>query len=383
MRNTNNNALMKRILPIIALLIFTSVAHSQNNKRYWNEGKLRWNDFRVISTTEPQKSYLQYTITYYPDSKDSNGIRYKYYKVDAYMLPRGSWVNDLYMNSQNLLYNQVVFDFIEVTRRQMQATLHTSCRTNEFQSLLEQYNLALNDRIQQFRQATSDGEDSAALALYKEQVDRELSALKVSDLPHYELRPLNGELFVGLGTVLNTGSLSDLFPTSGAMLNYGLGLGLNRHSLIVDCAMGRAAAKSDASVGSHNFQSEQRYGTAFATILYAYRIIDGDKLSLRLMAGIGGNEFSSTERKGPNCFSTVCTRPVFGISLMRHIYTQFQAPMCNPFRSWKAESERDKISLYAKILLSHSTFKNIDLKPSGLNIALQIGISFSGQNVHL
>ena len=147
--------------------------------------------------------------------------------------------------------------------------------------------------------------------------------------------------------------------------------------------MGSAAAKSDASVGSHNFQSEQRYGTLFATILYAYRIIDSDKLSLRLMAGIGGNEFSSTERKGPNYFSASCTRPVFGLSLMRHIYTQFQAPMCNPFRSWKAESECDKISLYAKILLSHSTFKNIDLKPSGLNIALQIGISFSGQNVHL
>ena len=68
---------MKKFLPIIALLVFTSVAQSQNNKRYWNEGKLRWNDFRVISTTEPQKSYLQYTIAYYPDSKDSNGIRYK------------------------------------------------------------------------------------------------------------------------------------------------------------------------------------------------------------------------------------------------------------------------------------------------------------------
>ena len=81
---------MKKFLPIIALLVFTSVAQSQNNKRYWNEGKLRWNDFRVISTTEPQKSYLQYTIAYYPDSKDSNGVRYKYYKADAYMLPRSS-----------------------------------------------------------------------------------------------------------------------------------------------------------------------------------------------------------------------------------------------------------------------------------------------------
>lgn len=374
---------MKKFLPIIALLVFTSVAHSQNNKRYWNEGKLRWNDFRVISTTEPQKSHLQYTIAYYPDSKDSNGIRYKYYKVDAYMLPRNSWVNDQYMNSQNLLYNQVIFDFIEVTRRRMQATLHTSCRTDQFQSLLEEHTLALSNRIGQFRKATSDGEDSAALALYKELVDRELSALQVSDLPHYELRPFNGELFVGLGTVLNTGSLSDLFPTSGAMLNYGLGLGLNRHSLIVDCAIGSAAAKSDATVGSHKFQPEQRYRTLFTSILYAYRIIDSDKLSLRLMAGIGGNEFCSTERKGPNYFSAVCTRPIVGISLMRHIYTQFQAPMCNPFRGWDAMSERDRISIYGKILVTHSAFNEISTQPRGLNIALQVGIWFGAQNVNL
>ena len=374
---------MKRILPIIALLVFTSVVHSQNNKRYWNEGKLRWNDFRVISTTEPQKSYLQYTIAYYPDSKDSNGIRYKYYKADAYMLPHSSWVNDQYMNSQNLLYNQVIFDFIEVTRRRMQATLHTSCRSDQFQSLLEEHNLALSNRIGQFRKATSDGEDSAALALYKEQVDRELSALQVSDLPHYELRPFNGEIFVGLGTVLNTGSLNNLFPSSGAMLNFGLGLGLNRHSLIVDCAIGSAAAKSDASVGSHNFQSEQRYRTLFTTILYAYRIIDSDKLSLRLMAGIGGNEFCSTERKGPNHFWVDCTRPVFGISLMRHIYTQFQAPMCNPFRSWETMSERDRISIYGKILVTHSAFNEISTQPRGLNIALQLGVCFGAQSANL
>ena len=374
---------MKKFLPIIALLVFTSVAHSQNNKRYWNEGKLRWNDFRVISTTEPQKSYLQYTIAYHPDSKDSNGIHYKYYKVDAYMLPRNSWVNDQYMNSQNLLYNQVIFDFIEVTRRQMQATLHTSCRTDQFQSLLEEHTLALSNRIEQFRKASSDGEDSAALALYKEQVDRELSALQVSDLPHYELRPFNGELFVGLGTVLNSGSLSDLFPTCGAMLNYGLGLGLNRHSLLVDCAMGRAAARSDAAVGSHNFLSGESYNTLLASILYGYRIIDSDKLSLRLLAGIGGNEFCSTERKGPNYFSAVCTRPVFGISLMRHIYTQFQAPMCTPFRGWDAMSERDRISIYGKILVTHSAFNEISTQPRGLNIALQVGIWFGAQSVNL
>ncbi len=374
---------MKKFLPIIALLLFTSVAHSQNNKRYWNEGKLRWNDFRVISTTEPQKSYLQYTIAYYPDSKDSNGVRYKYYKADAYMLPRSSWVNDQYMNSQNLLYNQVIFDFIEVTRRQMQATLHTSCRSDQFQSLLEEHNLALSNRIEQFRQATGDGEDSAALALYKELVDRELSALQVSDLPHYELRPFNGEIFVGLGTVLNTGSLNNLFPTCGAMLNYGFGLGLNRHSLIVDCAMGRAAARSDAAVGSHNFLSGESYNTLLASILYGYRIIDSDKLTLKLMAGIGGIDFSYKDRKEPNHFWVDCTRPVFGISLMRHIYTQFQAPMCNPFRSWETMSERDRISIYGKILVTHSAFNEISTQPRGLNIALQLGIWFGAQSADI
>ena len=368
---------MKRNIALFAVALLVSITlNAQPAKRFWSEGPLRWNDFRSVTTAEQEKSHLEYVFGFYPENKTIDGIRYKYYKVDAYMVPRLSWAIEFFMDSKTLRYNQIVFDIIEISRRRLQQQFHQSCVSNNYSRMFDDECAHLSEYLKEFRKATNDGEDSAAMAYYETQVQQLLSVLPANEIPNYSLLPINLGTHIGLGTAINTGGLSSIFPTDGVMFNWGLTIGWNQHAVIIDASFGKSATHKNITINHQPFSDSDKLRNYHCCILYGYKVLENNKYSIRPLIGIGGNGYEYRDIVNKVQVGAECASPYAGIFIERHFFKEYEVlPCIFLFDQSRMRSEFDCFSIYGKLLFSYSSFSDIQPRSRGLNISLQIGLS--------
>ena len=373
---------MKRFFSILVLSVLALSASAQSDRRFWSQGPLTWNDFTVMPSAQGDRSYFQYNLGYNPVHDTLDGIRCQYYRAESWMLPGSSWVVAVARDNSTLRYNQVLFDMLEVECRHLQQAINANPDAFAYGNLLTNASTRLNSRIAHFRQLSHDGTDTAALSAFERQVAAELAHLPADYRPRYTARPFGYGMYVGLGVTGSTGSLGKVF-SPGVGLNLGFDFSCNRHLFIFDgilgyCRVRRSTLLTDNN-GEHLFAEGSLCGIATINFGYGYRVVDKLNCQLAPFVALGIREFTYNPQNEEKGFAEARPEPVVGIQFRRHLWQQRSFPQYSGLFRGDRISELSRISLHGCLMLSYSSFPDLEGRPTGLSLQAQVSASFSGR----
>jgi len=161
--------------------------------------------------------------------------------LDAFclMFRNLSWVSETARNERTLVYNQVLFDLVEIHTRQMKAKLITLVNKKNFKQQAKQIeyltNAELGAEVNRFRAETGGGDDRAALEAWQQQVVQRLFA--TPDLvTTYRASTFGFGFFVAAGGVVSTGLVAEtLNPLAG--ISGGIDLAFGRTTVFLHPAL--------------------------------------------------------------------------------------------------------------------------------------------------
>lgn len=377
---------MKRyILILLPLLALCFTVSAQDIQRTWNQGPLTWDDFTLLSTGGAEHSLLQYELGFAPVHDTIDGIQSHYYLATACMIPGSSWVSADHRTPELLRYHQVVFDMLEVERRTLQRALNTADDPKAFNNMLRAADDRLNTRIAGFRSRTQDGSDTTDLAAFEQQVRHQLSLLPATYQPLYNPHPFGFCAYFSLGASCPFGTMGQDF-TPGFTIGYGFDFTWNRHLFNIEVSMGDLDARKQLDLLNpdpslqplNNFVKGQAYSFANYNIGYGFLLLDNLYMQLAPVAVLSIRELR-TLRIQTDRFSYTRLEPAVGLTFRYHFWQQNSFPHYSALFGNKRISERDRISLHSKVMLSYSSFPRIEGSPAGLYLTAQVGIAFGGR----
>lgn len=146
-----------------------------------------------------------------------------------------SWVSKTAQNERTLVYNQVLFDLVEVHTRQMKAKLLALGLDRRFKQQARQIeyltNSELGDEVNRFRAETGGGDDVLALERWEKQIVQRLQDIPAL-VTTYNSSKVGFGLFVGGGGILATGPLAQTFSPAGGIA-FGVDIAFRRTMLMV------------------------------------------------------------------------------------------------------------------------------------------------------
>lgn len=356
---------------------------AQTDRRLWSQGPLTWNDFTIMPASSGQRSYLQYGIGYNPVRDTLDGVRCCYYRAESWMLPSSSWVTANHRDSNTLRFNQIIFDMLEVERRQLQQSINANTNEIAYGEILRAASSSLSSRIESFSLLSQDGADTAVLSAFERQVAAELAQLPADYHPRYTARPFGYGLYVGIGVTGSTGSMGKAFAP-GAGLNLGFDFSYNRHLLILDGTLGLCKARQTFSLANRDgtmntFPEDKLGGLLTINLGYGYTLVDNLRWQLSPFVALGIREFSYSGQDQNSSFAYARPEPVVGLQFRHYFWHQYAFPEYGYMAGGGKVSELSRVSLQGRLLLSYSSFPDLQGSPTGLSLQAQIALSLNGR----
>lgn len=162
----------KMVLALLFCCMAATALQAQNALVAWEKGPLTWDNFTTVdSSLGSEHSYLEFLldVEYRPYSE--TGFLMQEVAV-AYMDKDLSWVDINYCTPEELLYNQVLFNLVELQRRHLQLAIDT----NGFKSL-DYHIRRLSYVADSFCIASRYGADVATVVKWGTKVRRQLDSL--------------------------------------------------------------------------------------------------------------------------------------------------------------------------------------------------------------
>ena len=107
------------------------MALGQKNIRYWEKGPLTWNDFTLVDKSiGSEHSYLEFGLDVVDRKQEIGGLQIAVRTAVAFCNKDMSWVDINYRTPEQLRYNQVLFNLVELHRRRLQVAVDTGQRVN-------------------------------------------------------------------------------------------------------------------------------------------------------------------------------------------------------------------------------------------------------------
>ena len=374
---------MKRLLTFSICLLAFTLLQAQTDRRLWSQGPLTWNDFTIMPASSGQRSYLQYGIGYNPVRDTLDGVHCCYYRAESWMLPSSSWVTANHRDSNTLRFNQIIFDMLEVERRQLQQSINANTNEIAYSEILRAASSSLSSRIESFSLLSQDGADTAVLSAFERQVAAELAQLPADYHPRYTARPFGYGLYVGIGATGSTGSMGKAFSL-GAGLNLGFDFSYNRHLLILDGTLGLCKARQTFSLANRDgtmntFPEDKLGGLLIINLGYGYTLVDNLRWQLSPFVALGIREFSYSGQAQNNSFVYARPEPVVGLQFRHHLWQQHAFPEYGFLAGGGKISELSRVSLQGRLLLSYSSFPDLQGSPTGLSLQAQVALSLNGR----
>ena len=374
---------MKRLLTFSICLLAFTLLQAQTDRRLWSQGPLTWNDFTIMPASSGQRSYLQYGIGYNPVRDTLDGVHCCYYRAESWMLPSSSWVTANHRDSNTLRFNQIIFDMLEVERRQLQQSINANTNEIAYGEILRAASSSLSSRIESFSLLSQDGADTAVLSAFERQVAAELAQLPADYHPRYTARPFGYGLYVGIGVTGSTGSMGKAFSL-GAGLNLGFDFSYNRHLLILDGTLGLCKARQTFSLANRDgtmntFPEDKLGGLLIINLGYGYTLVDNLRWQLSPFVALGIREFSYSGQAQNNSFVYARPEPVVGLQFRHHFWQQHAFPEYGFLAGGGKISELSRVSLQGRLLLSYSSFPDLQGSPTGLSLQAQVALSLNGR----
>ena len=299
------------------------------------------------------------------------------------MQPSSSWVTANHCDSNTLRYNQIIFDMLEVERRQLQRAIDDNPNAFAYGDMLRAASSNFSSRIDSFSLLSQDGADTAILSAFERQVAAELAQYPADYCPRYSARPFGYGLYIGIGVTGSTGSMGKAFSL-GAGLNWGFDFSYNRHLCLLDATLGLCKARqthflADPDGTMNCFPDGKLGGILIINLGYGYTLVDNLRWQLTPLVALGIREFSYSDQNKNNNFAYARPEPVVGLQFRRHFWQQRSFPEYFGLAGGDKVSELSRISLQGRLMLSYSSFPNLQGGLTGLSLQAHLGISLNGR----
>ena len=283
-------------------------SNAQNEKKYWIEGKLSWNDFQD-KYLEIGGSLPDYYISYVFENSKIENYKVIRHKAIAYLNKSLSYVTEYAKKEQILAYHQVEFDIVEVYRRKLQTELYQIENLTNLKPTFEENMQQLQMELENFRYATHYGSNLPVLQKWETGVTQKLNSMPVDPLPKFEVKSFGFGIFMGPEYTAFSGNFNNyLKPTPSFAL--GLEMNYKKSLLTLNATLGEAKLKKDLTL-DEQLTTDKNYGFTLANVTYGYSFVNNEKYKITPFFGIGVNQISETvdekEKKDSflqNAFST-------------------------------------------------------------------------------
>lgn len=371
----------KSAIFLLLTILCTYAMHGQETRRTWNMGPLTWNDFTVVnharSSNTDEHSFLEFVYDIKTAARPNNGITSGEPEAVAYTVKKKSWVDSAYCSPAELRYNQVLFNLVELYRRQLQQWINSDTYFNE-ELLLDSIMQIAIDSVDQYCFETTYGFDT----LIVNEWDRRITAaLQRTDSAAARSRTAVQSKYTYIDDPLRLGAslLMGFMGTGGELhqyISHGFGMGMDfevgikRHFLLCGFNIGGAKCLKDA----YNVHDpiDDLYKDDALTILngsigYGFSAIDRAKLRVTPFVGWGGIGYFYTEEGADedetNSFGSSNGCFHFGINTQYH------------FQNTIFGSTHDRYSVDLKLFGTYNRFRTIQQTPTGFTFNIQVGIS--------
>jgi hypothetical protein len=283
--------LMKKSLFIFSVFL---LAGSVSGERIvWGGKSLTWTIFKGKPDTQStQASLLSYAIEYSCKPRGFLVTNFDF-EITGFVDGDKSWVKDGAQSDALLSYNQIIFDIVELHRRNLRkrfnrTTFTPSYRPNQANGAVAE-KIFSNEmdccgrRIAQFQAQTGYGLDSLAVASWKRKITDELERNPEELVPPFTRSKISfyGDFAVG-GSYYGW-KIGDHFPAS-ARYDFVAGVAFDNLFLSLIAGSGSSKSENSFSLGTTWPQSTQAVFTS-AGLSAGYRFLDAPRLSLIAFAG--------------------------------------------------------------------------------------------------
>lgn len=359
---------MKRILLLFLLLASMVPVMAQRHGhrlRPWSQGPLRYDDFRGRPTAEADGSFADFSFGYRRVLDTVGCIAVPHNEAWGVMRTYGSWMLPGSRNATRLRYHQLQFDLVERARQELQRGLTAAYYTP--QSLFENADIRLAERMHLLDSLTLFGTDSAAMARWQPFAD---SAFGVFAPDTHTLAPLRqgwaGEFHFFAGRRSFRGELDNCFKP-GIDLAILFSALYRHHVFSLDVGFGFASLRDSVFANGSYFYPDSLVTDLRVLAEYGFRLVDCRRWSLTPFVAGGLHLIDQSEEDDPFYVGT----GTFGCGLL----LQWRS-----FMNFEDISDggvgRSDFDFAARLTVIRSTFSGIVGRPAGWGVYLQLGVGF-------
>ena len=366
--------MLKTISILLIGLFISSGLIAQNQQKAWKDSKLQWEDFN--GTIKDQGGFeFKYTIGYSTGKQKYGDTSVVRNTVECYMVKNLSWINPDYKTDQNLRYNQVIFDIVEIYTRKIQKEFDIISSISKYDRVFKNIYVECYNEIELFSNESNGGLDSNVIAVWEYKTSQEINEHQFLKIPNYEIGEFGYGLWGGFGTGFSTGSLGDHFSPIYSFV-YGFDFSYGQSMLFLNATIAGAKIKQDYA-SDIRWSKGSKVGVSLGDLSYGYTFIDDDKYKITPFVGIGIIQHSL---KNPDNTAERINMTDFNMSIGVNMDYKFATRINLIPDALIGIREKSETSIRARLYITRARY-NGDMK--GLSINFAIGICGFGNAIRL
>jgi hypothetical protein len=316
---------MKKVFSIVLILSALQVSFAQKDSLssilYWGDRKITFEDFKGVPVQNSQSiSEFSYVIGYQTFDKEIDNVNVKWIEAYCYMDRYSSWMKEQYKNPTLLLYNQTLFDIVELFTRKLQDEINqlkgsSTEISNQLNILLRDYGSRVKGKIGVLYSETNGGLNRTAVEYWNQKTKIELEQQKKNLMPDYSLGRFGLGLSFDIGYGLLTGNSKEYF-TNNLILAFGFDVAYKPLIMYLRAILGFNSVKKEFIAEDKTWTTNLNTGIAIPEISIGYPVYNNDKFSITPFAGIGGVEFSVIKNENNySGYRILSFAEVFGVNI--------------------------------------------------------------------
>lgn len=291
---------MKSELLILIIIIFSFEAIPQTDSSfilYWGTRDLMWEDFLGVPPDYSEySSEISYGIGYRSIEKTIGDMDILWLEAYCFMDRGSSWIREGYKNSNVLLYNQTIFDLVELYTRNFQEDINnlsgsTNIIIQRVDELLREYNSRIKNRVAILYSDTQGGLNSERVNFWYHDTKLKLSQQERHFIPEYTLSRFGLGLTFDLGYGVLTGNSTEYF-TNNFNLSFGFDVAYRPLILYLRGILGFNSVKKEFMYNDKTWEENLSTGIFVGELTVGYPFPIMNDFCLTPFAGIGVVEFT-------------------------------------------------------------------------------------------
>ncbi|HYG38931.1 MAG TPA: hypothetical protein VD908_09940 [Cytophagales bacterium] len=363
---------MKTLLYLyLFLTIFPTFAQNESQQyKHWESGRLEWSDFQAnhFESTK-EKSYLSFFLSSNVKKQRVEGQKITNVATYCYIDKSSCWVDSASRTPELLLYNQVIFDIVEINRRALQNELNHLTESIYANAKVAAAWQNIGLQIKLFKTESDSGRKKDITAKWSFKLKNALEENPLNKIPDYRLAKFGYGGDLGFGSAILTGSLGEHFSNP-----FGMKLGL-------EFSYGRCVLYLQGFAGSNGVVkeiNEEKYWAqdmetnySFLNVSLGYAIVD--KIKYRITPSIGIGSMATYYRGEEDALmkhKLVKSAIFLGVNVDYHFFNHLKFI---PNTLWPKIRESSKWGVRGSVFIGKADFTN-SMKGYSINTGLSMHI---------